>query len=309
MEMNHQLWSAAYYPFDMIENQHSKTIICLLFDKIVCHFPVADSACGGGHGMSGALYGDNALVNAGVIELREETLLDEIHTDFSPEFYWGTEEEFELYSKLQITAMSLNDCIQNGSVPLTDIADSPVPVSMLEKIDLKRFAQLQASALAIQSLKIALPPFKEISDEEILEARDKLKEQLVSLRIAMLTLAPSIRHGIENNVTLSNIHKEARYVVDTRINPSLQELRKKLELEKGRFWRRLILQGSNIVPTFLLNWITGNAITAALKAANSSKDFALSLIQREETIETFKNQGGIGYLLEIAANPVFKDKE
>lgn len=47
-----KLWKAAYYPKEMIENQRTKTILCLLFDKIVCHFPVSDMACGGGKGIS-----------------------------------------------------------------------------------------------------------------------------------------------------------------------------------------------------------------------------------------------------------------
>lgn len=61
-----QKWTTAYYPFDMISNQRSKTIMCLLFDKIICHFPAASMACGGGHGMSHDLYGNSPLVDAGV---------------------------------------------------------------------------------------------------------------------------------------------------------------------------------------------------------------------------------------------------
>ena len=306
--MSNQQWTAAYYPYPMVENQHSKTIICLLFDKLICHFPVADMACGGGHGMSDDLFGDSPLVQSGVIELREETLLDEIPCDFTPGFYWGTPEENALYRQLQITTMSINECMNSGNVPVTDVAATPIPATVLEQMDIKRFARLQATALAIQSLKVALPPFKEISDDEILEARDKLKEQLISLRRAMLTLAPAVRQGIESNNSLTDIQKEATYIVDTRIIPSLEDLRKKLELEKGKFWRRLVLQGSSIVPNFFLNWMTNNALTAAMKAVDSSKEIALSLIQREETLELFKAQGGLGYLLDIVDHPIFKNK-
>jgi len=304
--IDYDKWVAAYYPLAMISNQHSKAIICLLFDKIVCHFPVADMACGGGHGGSEDLYGDDPLVKANVIELREKILVDDIQVDFSPGYYWGTEEEFALYHRLQVTAMAINDCITSGSVPLTDTPDSPIPAAILEVVDLKRFARLQASALAIQSLKIALPPFKEITDDEILEAREELRDQLIPFRIAMLALSPVVRQGIENNNSLAEIHREANYIAETRILPTLTELRKKLELERGKFWRRIILKGSSILPTFFLNWTTKNALTAVIKAIDSSKDIALDFIKSEETLEAFRSQGGLGYLLNIVDHPVFK---
>ena len=302
-------WVAAYYPFDMILNQHSKTIICLLFDKVKCYFPVSDMACGGGHGVSEDLYGENQLVKSGIIELVEETLLDEIEADFSPGHFWGTDEEFDHYHKLQVTGMSLKDCISRGSVPLTDMPNSPIPASIIENFDLKRFARLQASALAIQSLKIALPPFKKISDFEILEAREKLMEQLIPFRHAMLALSPIVRQGLENDDSISNIHKEAKYIAETRIYPALSELRKKLELEKGKFWRRLILRVSAILPTFLFNLTTKNALSAAIGVVDSSKTIALDLIKREENLEILKAQAGIGYLLEIANYPIFEKRE
>ena len=69
-------WVAAYYPSDLVEDQRLKTLFCLLYDKVVFHFPVTGMACGGGHGISG-FYSDDPLVEEGVLDLREELLLDE----------------------------------------------------------------------------------------------------------------------------------------------------------------------------------------------------------------------------------------
>ncbi len=118
-----------------------------------------------------------------------------------------------------------------------------------------------------------------------------------------------MRQGIEANSTLADIYREANYVVETRILPSLQELRKKLELERGRLWRRVILQGSTIIPSFLLNWITNGALTAAIKAMESSKDMGLYVMQRQDAVDAIKAQGGLGYLLEIVDHPIFKNKD
>jgi len=306
MKEIYNTWVSAYYPKEMIDNRHSRTILCILFDKIICHFPVSHMACGGGHGMSEDTFGDDTLVKEGIIELKEETLLDEIQVDFSKGHFWGTDEEFDRYIRLQITGMALRDSLNSGSVPITDIPNSPIPASILETFDLKRFAQLHASALSIQSLKIALPPFKEISDYEILEARAELKELLIPFRLSMLALSPVVRHGIENDKSLDEIYQEARYIVDTNIIPDLTELQKKLELEKGKFWRRILMKGSTILPNFLFNWTTKNALSAAIGAVDSSKNIALDFIKHEENVESLKIQAGLGYLLKIAEHPIFK---
>ena len=73
-----EVWKAAYYPKEIIENQRTKTILCLLFDKIVCHFPVQEPpTCGGCSGISD-FFSDDPLVKAGILELEEEYLLSGI---------------------------------------------------------------------------------------------------------------------------------------------------------------------------------------------------------------------------------------
>jgi hypothetical protein len=86
-----------------------------------------------------------------------------------------------------------------------------------------------------------------------LEAREKLSEQLIPLRYAMLALSPTLRDGIENELDLLTIDKEPQYISETKIFPAISELKKKFEMKKGRFWRRVALKGITILPTFLVN--------------------------------------------------------
>ena len=72
-----QEWIAAFYPSDVFEDPRLKTLLCLLYDKVVIHFPITDMACGGGSGISGE-FSDDPLVEKGILDLREEVLLDEI---------------------------------------------------------------------------------------------------------------------------------------------------------------------------------------------------------------------------------------
>lgn len=293
-------WIAAYYPSELISNPHSRAIMGLLFDKIVCHFPVSGMSCGGGSGVYDILLEDDALYEAGILEPREETLYSDIGANLS----WN--DEFEKYQRLQITAMTMDMCRVDNIVPVTDDPSWPIPASLLQNFDLPRFAHLQASALAIQSLKIALPPIATLSDLDILKAREELIEQLIPFRNAMLALSPTVRSGIESTASISDIYGEAQYIVDTQISPALSELKRRLAIEKGTFWRRLILKGSAIVPEFLLNWTTKNGLEAAIKAVDGMKDLTLDIIDRDNLLKSLKNEGGLGFLLSVTENPNFK---
>jgi hypothetical protein len=294
-------WVAAYYPSDIISETRSRTIMSLLFDKIICHFPIASfSACGGGAGVSNLLLESDALVEAGIIEAREELLYSNIGIDLS----W--DDEFEQFYKLQITAMAMDICGVNTAVPVTDNLDWPIPAFMVRNIDLLRAARIQASALAIESLEIALPPIANISDEDILIAREELKDQLIPFRRAMLSLAPSVRGGIENEASLTDIYREAKYVVETQIGPPLNELRDRLERERGKFWRRLMIQGTGVLPKFILSWIARDPLSAVVEAVSSSKDLLLDATDHNNLMRSLRTQGGLGYLLSVAEHKAFK---
>lgn len=117
-----KLWKAAYYPNCVIENQRTKAILCLFFDKIVCHFPVQDSCgCGSCWGISG-FFSDNLLVKEGIVELEEETLLP---------FIDG--EDFKEYLDFQTTAMALQQCQCESAVPVTDNTNFQIPAFILKE--------------------------------------------------------------------------------------------------------------------------------------------------------------------------------
>lgn len=301
-------WVGAYYPNEMMEDSRARAILCLLFDKVVCHFPISDMACGGGSGMS-ECFSDEPLVKAGVVEVIEEVLLPEVEVSFSPGYYWGTEEEFDQFCRLQITAMAMNTCAHGGFVPITDDPDWPIPASLTQKIDLARFAQFHAAALAVRSLGIALPPIADLSDEDILQARDELREQLAPFRNSMLVLSPLVRDGIQSGITLAEIYEEAKYVVDTKVAPAIFELQVRLSKEKGRFWRRLIIKSGAVIPKFVVSWTTKNALSAVVDGLSDTKDLAIDFMEHEKLLNSLKTQGGLGYLLSVSDNLSTKSKK
>lgn len=295
--MNKQ-WIAAYYPSDLIDNQRTKTLFCLLYDKVICHFPVLDSTCGGGLGVSN-WFSDDPLVEEGVLELREELVLDEIDFQFSSNDQLGAEEEQRRFHDLNVTGMALRCCEQENAVPATDKANCPIPISILASIDLKRAASIQATALAIQSLDLVLPSFATMESHDVLEVREKLKEQLVPFRSAMFALAPKVRSGINSDASMDGLYKEAKYLVETDVLPRLAELKRRLALEQGTFWRKLIQKIGSNLPSLALKWVSGSGIAAAVDAAKLAGGVAAQAVENDKIAQELLSNGGLGYLMNV----------
>ncbi|MDX6528064.1 MAG: hypothetical protein QOH41_354 [Blastocatellia bacterium] len=292
-------WLAAYYPLETISNPRSRAIMCLLFDRVINYFPVSGMACGGGSGISGMVLEGDLLYENEVIEAREETLLGDIDLNSTDENPWGTRDEFDRYIRLQVTAMAADAFAEEGVVPVTDDSSFRVPASLIESIDLSRHAYVQASILAMKSLEIVLPAFAQIPDLELLEAREKLKEHLVPFRRQMLSLAPAVRSGLKSGATIDDVHREAEYVIQTRIAPVLGELKDRLRQEKGKFWRNLLLKGGGVAPKFVLNYVTSGAVKAAVSAIGDVKELACDAVDHGDAIGSLKRNGGLGYLLAV----------
>lgn len=287
-----QKWIAAFYPSDVFEDSRLKTLLCLLYDKVVIHFPITDMACGGGSGISGE-FSDDPLVENGILDLREEILLDEI------EYSSASDEEERKYYDLNVTGMALRCCTQEGAVPVTDKANTPIPISVLTQLDIKYAANIQASALAVQSLDLLLPDFASLNSYEILEAREKLKDQLTPFRAAMLSLAPKVRSGISGKAPLSQVFMEAKYIAETDVLPRLTELNRRIELERGMFWRKIIQKVGGNLPGIALKWISGAGLTAAIDVAKVGSGIAAQAIDNNTLYNNLLANGGLGYLLNI----------
>jgi hypothetical protein len=282
----------------MILDSQSRGVLSLLFDKIICHFPVANMACGGGHGTIDD-FSDELLVKVGIIELREYIHEPDINPIPSDKSVWGTDENFDLFLKSQVTLMALNACTNENAVPITDDPNWPIPGSLIHKMDITRFARLQAGALAMESINILIPSLANLEGEEILIVREKLKEQLIPFRNAMLRLAPLVREGIKTDASPHAIFKEASYVVETTIAPLMEELRNRVSKERERFWRKVLIKAGVIAPKIILNWASQNAIKAAIESFADAKDIIEEIVAYDRWTDAMISTGGIGFLLSI----------
>ena len=295
-----ELWKGVYYPEEFIKDKRARTMLCLLFDKVICHFPCAGWICGGGFGISHDLFGDNLLVEAGIIELEEEILLDNVDQfvkDWPAEGGWP--KEFDRYINLQIAGMAMTKCCESSFVPVTDNRSYRVPALLLSEFDVERNARLQAVAGAIACIEMVLPPIVELEDEDILRLREELAEELIPFRRSMLTLAPQVRSYLKEGASIRDVYREAMYVIDTSVRPALDECRAKMEQQKGAFWRRILVKAGGSVPKFVMNWAEKSLVSAAVDAAKEIADLGMSAINNELLLENLKRQGGFGFLLSL----------
>ena len=303
--MTNNLWEAVYYPREIIDNQRTKTIFCLLFDKIYCLFPVnpAGPPCGSGCGISEEIketLDSTILIDEGIIEFCEEQVLW-----VADEFY---DKDLHLWFNLQVTALALEKCSNESVVPITDNKKFQIPASIIDEIHkltespelhIHRNAKMQAIALALSSIEMVLPPLDALKDEEIMIAREKLSEELIPFRRSMLKLSPLLRSMINENATVQDIYAEARYMNETSIMPALSELRERIEKEKGVFWRKLLMRSGKILPKFIANWSQKNLISAAIDSLGDLTEIGISSIDRQSFVDNLKRDGGLGFLLSL----------
>ncbi len=180
-----------------------------------------------------------------------------------------------------------------------------MPSWLAANTDLRRQAQLQAAALAVRALDIVVPPIGEVSEEDILETRYRLREQLIPFRRGMLALVPVVRSGIESAASLNEVYEEAGYVVETTVIPALNELRDRLEREKGKFWRRLLFRGALAAPRIVLNLATQSPLVAALSALSDTAGVGREVAERHNLLLAAQKQGVFGYLPALPQDRLF----
>ncbi|MEW6411663.1 MAG: hypothetical protein AB1483_04215 [Candidatus Zixiibacteriota bacterium] len=293
-------WIGAYYPSDLVNDQRLKTVLCLIYDKVVVHFALGGMACGGGHGMT-EMFSSDPLVQEGVLDLREEYPLDDIEDDFRRQFPSLEEVELDKIWDFHVTGMALKCCVVEGAVPVTDKVDAPLPLSVLTQVDIRRAAAFQASALAVQSLELILPAFATLSSQDILETRESLRDQLTPFRAAMLALAPKVRSAIDSDAPPAEIYREAKYIAETDILPRLEELKRRLVFERGARWRRLIGKVGSHLPSITLKWFTGGGISAAIDAAKVGGSIAAQAFDDDLSTRKLLSNVGLGYLVSLDA--------
>lgn len=168
-------------------------------------------------------------------ELTQEELLDFINgqtpelkafDEFTKKFP-DIKDNFVLRSSP--TAMKLAD--DNDWILIGDNPEFPVPY-LSENISVR----FLTSILAEECIKINLPQTISLNANDILLAREKLKDQLIPFRMAMQKLSSSLKVAIKDEQNINKIKAEAKFIAESQVEPAIYELKRKIEIEKDKLW-------------------------------------------------------------------------
>lgn len=136
---------------------------------------------------------------------------------------------------LRVAPTALFLAKQNDWILIGDNPNMPVPV-FSERV--KSVRDL-TSILAEECIRISLPQCQDLCAEDILAARDKLKDVLIPFRMSMQKMSGSLRAAIKDGTSIEDIRREAKFIVESNIEPALFEMKQKIEIEKDKLWLKI----------------------------------------------------------------------
>lgn len=163
-----------------------------------------------------------------------------------------------------------------------------------------RTAKELAALLAVKSVEMLFPATRPVPAEIILEARDKLRDQLPLFWSAMFKLSVDLKKAIEECKTPNEISEIGTELVDTIVRPALTDLNHKIELERKQWFRRVFggvfkaLRVAAANPPLTQEQLIRSSLMLGA-------DAAMNVSEHLHKVETMKSQAGLTYLLDLNA--------
>ncbi|OGW16358.1 MAG: hypothetical protein A3G93_12850 [Nitrospinae bacterium RIFCSPLOWO2_12_FULL_45_22] len=125
--------------------------------------------------------------------------------------------------------------IKNRWIAVSDEGALPVP----DVRPLLRSAPDLAAAIGLELLSLHMPAVHWSTAEDLLEIRGRFSDELVPFRMMTLKLAAELRKLLGDKPDYSRVREEARFLVETTVMPYVAEIHRRIELEKGKLWRKI----------------------------------------------------------------------
>lgn len=186
--------------------------------------------------------------------------------------------------------------LDRGYVPV--VTKTRPPAMIYENLDRPTARQL-AALLAMKSIEMVLPAMRAAQPETILEARDRLSDQLPLFWAAMLRVSVELRNRIDVKMDTDQLIRESQDLVDTHVRPALIELRRKMQLEKRNWFYRIL----SPIPKVIKLMIGNPPITQQQLLTNAlllGADVSMAAADHMHSIEALQRQSGLTYLLDLA---------
>jgi hypothetical protein len=189
--------------------------------------------------------------------------------------------------------------IYSAKQNLVLVNDKPgMPVPALGGIDLKVSARVLSTVMALESVRLVLPPLRVLDPVEIAELRDVSREHLVPFRAAMLRLSKELNAAIAANVTIEEVRKHAEFIAQTTVLPELMELRAFLE-QPSRSGYLIAKEAVRSLPELVNNFLQMNPLSASGRVLTKLAELFLDLRQDRTKHDEHVRKAPYYYLVKV----------
>lgn len=188
----------------------------------------------------------------------------------------------------------MNSLIDQGASPIVGKYHIDLNENHKERLCSKSLASL----LAMKSVELVLPAMKKAEPEIILEARDRLKDQLPLFWASMLELSTKLKTEINQDMKPNDVFFETQEIVDTTVLPALVELKEKINKEKKNWFYKILNPVFDGVKMFMGNpkLTTENLVITGL---STGMNITSNFIEQEYEIQKMKREAGLTFLLRL----------
>lgn len=185
----------------------------------------------------------------------------------------------------------------NHGIPLLN-DDPGLPVPALGNTSPMCNAKLLSTILSIECVKFLIPNLKALNPEQIVEFREQTAQYIKPFRLKMLKLAKDLNSAIDLNMSLPDVAKEARFLVETTVYAEIEELRQAL-IDPQKPWHQRAIDFAKSIPELAicfasmpLNVAIANSLVSIAAILGDSQD---NMRNRQRKI----TQSGMYYLLRL----------
>ncbi|MCH8807026.1 MAG: hypothetical protein IH986_13175 [Planctomycetes bacterium] len=155
-----------------------------------------------------------------------------------------------------------------------------------------------ATALAIKTIAMVLPATLPAESEVILEARERLRDQLPLFWSSMLKLSVELAQRLNAGSGEEVLQREVDNAVATTVRPALIELVAKLEKERKMWFHKILsplVRGLRVLagkpPTDLAGLVSKSLALGA--------DVSIDVASQLRKVDALKQDSGLAYVIEL----------
>ena len=185
---------------------------------------------------------------------------------------------------------------RNGYVLVND--NPNLPILNIGSADLKANAKQLATIMALESVKFILPNIRPMSIPELAAFRAETNDLVQPFRQAMLRLSKDLNAAILSDAALSDVQKEARFIVETTVAPELEQLKADLA-RPSQPWYRRVVDLATAMPEIVGAFATLPTEIAVAKALAKATKILANIRDDQLERQGIGKRGGFHYLLRM----------